>query len=129
MTDRVERELWLPAPPEEVWDAVTGDGWLADEVELDARPGGDAWFRSGGRGQDRLGRGGSAPPRASPAGVLVGGRRRARDARRADARAPSGDERTRLRVVETRPLDALDLVATPLPGSAARTYGPALLAA
>ena len=33
------------------------------------------------------------------------------------------DERTRLRVVETRPLDVLDLVATPLDGLGGATYG------
>jgi hypothetical protein len=44
---------------------------------------------------------------------------------------PDGDA-TRLRVVETRPLDMLDLVGTPLPGLGGlggRTYGPALVAA
>ena len=46
MTDRIERELWLPASPDDVWDAVTGDGWLADEVEFELRPGGDASFRT-----------------------------------------------------------------------------------
>ena len=38
MPDRIERELVLPAPPEEVWEAVTGPGWLADEVNFDLRP-------------------------------------------------------------------------------------------
>ncbi len=48
MTDRIERELWLPAAPDVVWEAVTSDGWLADHVRLDLRPGGDAEFESGG---------------------------------------------------------------------------------
>ena len=47
MSDRVERRLWLPAAPDDVWEVVTGDDWLADEVSLDLRPGGDASFRSG----------------------------------------------------------------------------------
>jgi hypothetical protein len=38
-------------------------------------------------------------------------------------------ERTLLRVVETRPLDVLDRVGTPLPGHGGTTYGPALVAA
>ena len=46
MTERIERELWLPAPPETVWEVVTGDGWLADHVALELRPGGDAEFDS-----------------------------------------------------------------------------------
>lgn len=36
---------------------------------------------------------------------------------------------TRLRVVETRPLEQLDLIAIPLPGDGGRTFGPALVAA
>src|SRR5436305_4821391 len=35
VTDRIERELWLPATPEAVWEAVIGDGWLAERVRLD----------------------------------------------------------------------------------------------
>ena len=38
MTDRIERELLLTACPEEVWDAVTGPGWLAEEVHLELVP-------------------------------------------------------------------------------------------
>ena len=37
--------------------------------------------------------------------------------------------RTLLRVVESLPLDVLDLVGTPLPGHGGVTYGPALIAA
>ena len=46
MSERIERELWLPAPPEAVWEAVTSDGWLADRVLMDLRPGGEARFES-----------------------------------------------------------------------------------
>ena len=34
-----------------------------------------------------------------------------------------------LRVVETRPLQVLDLVGIPMPGTGGSTYGPALVAA
>jgi uncharacterized protein YndB with AHSA1/START domain len=41
----VERSVLLPAPPEEVWEAITDEDllseWLAPEVELDAREGGE----------------------------------------------------------------------------------------
>src|ERR1700723_3063231 len=47
MSERIERRLWLAASPEEVWEVVTGTDWLADDVALDLRPGGDASFRSG----------------------------------------------------------------------------------
>jgi len=47
--DQVEREVELPAPPDEVWHAVTdadvlGD-WLGADVELELRPGGAGTFR------------------------------------------------------------------------------------
>ncbi len=49
MSERVEREIEVPAPPAEVWPALTdperlGD-WFDAEVELEARPGGTGSFR------------------------------------------------------------------------------------
>lgn len=41
---------------------------------------------------------------------------------------PTEHGTTRLRIIETRPLEILDLVGVPLPGGGAR-YGPALVAA
>ena len=45
----ITRELTLPAPPEEVWEALTDAErlaeWFANEVELDPRPGGRGVFR------------------------------------------------------------------------------------
>jgi uncharacterized protein YndB with AHSA1/START domain len=45
----VRRELTLDAPREEVWAALTEaerlEEWFANEVELDARPGGRGVFR------------------------------------------------------------------------------------
>src|SRR5256885_16109868 len=49
MSESVEREVVLPVPVEEAWEAVTNAGeleaWLADEVELDLEEGGAAPFR------------------------------------------------------------------------------------
>ena len=43
--ERVTRSVELDAAPARVWDALTEDGllgeWLADEVELEAEPGGE----------------------------------------------------------------------------------------
>jgi uncharacterized protein YndB with AHSA1/START domain len=43
--ERVTRSVELDAAPAEVWDALTEDAllgeWLADEVELEAEPGGE----------------------------------------------------------------------------------------
>jgi len=45
----VKREIVLPEAPEEVWEALTDEErleeWFANEVELDARPGGRGVFR------------------------------------------------------------------------------------
>jgi hypothetical protein len=136
MSDRVERRLWLAATPEDVWDVITGAGWLADEVRFDLRPGGDAEFRFGetvktGWVEE------ASPPRDSDE---VAGRLAfwwgtdTEPATRVEltlerARGWDGPEGTRLRIVESRPLEALDLVATPLRGAGGSTYGPVLVAA
>jgi uncharacterized protein YndB with AHSA1/START domain len=45
----VEREVTFPAEPEEVWEALTEaerlEEWFANDVELDAREGGEGTFR------------------------------------------------------------------------------------
>jgi uncharacterized protein YndB with AHSA1/START domain len=45
----IRREIVLPAPREEVWEALTEaeqlEDWFANEVELDPRPGGSGLFR------------------------------------------------------------------------------------
>ena len=45
----VVREIVFPAPPEEVWEALTEperlEEWFANDVELDAREGGEGTFR------------------------------------------------------------------------------------
>ena len=48
---QIEREVVLPASPDEVWEALTEperlEEWFATEVELDPRPGGEGVFRWG----------------------------------------------------------------------------------
>jgi uncharacterized protein YndB with AHSA1/START domain len=45
----IRREVVLPAPREEVWEALTDperlEDWFANDVDLDLRPGGGASFR------------------------------------------------------------------------------------
>ena len=124
MTDRIERELWLPAPPDAVWEAVTGDGWLADQVRLDLRPGGDARFASDGRV-----RSGWVEDVSAPARLIFWWAFDDEPASRVELKIDERDAGTRLRVVETRPLEVLDLVGVPLPGAGGSSYGPALVAA
>jgi uncharacterized protein YndB with AHSA1/START domain len=124
MSERIEREVWLPAPPEVVWDAVTSDGWLAERVSLDLRPGGEAQFESADRVRSGWIEDVSAPERLSfwwsdddePAS-------------RVELRIEDRGEGTRLRIVETRPLEVLDLIGVPLPGAGGVRFGPALVAA
>jgi uncharacterized protein YndB with AHSA1/START domain len=125
MTDRIERELVLEAPVEEVWEAITGDGWLAEEVFLDLRPGGEASFRS-----ERETRTGWIEEALAPSRLTFWWSADDQPASRVELTLdPDQDGATRLRVVESRPLDVLDLVGTPLQRSSGRTFGPALVAA
>jgi len=45
----IHKEITLPSPREEVWEALTDPerlaDWFANDVELDLRPGGGASFR------------------------------------------------------------------------------------
>src|SRR6202000_1129189 len=69
--ERVTRSVELDAAPTKVWDALTEDAllaeWLADEVELEAEPGGEIICRSadgeGRPGGGALGEGGATPAR------------------------------------------------------------------
>jgi uncharacterized protein YndB with AHSA1/START domain len=124
MTDRVERELTVRAAPEEVWDAITSDGWLAEEVRFDLRPGGDAEFRSG-----QALRKGWVEEVARADRLAFWWSSDGEPATRVELTIAACDEGTRLRVAETRPLELLDLVGIPLPGTGGSRFGPALVAA
>lgn len=124
MDEKIERELLVDAPREDVWEAIVGDGWLAEEVEVDLRIGGDAVFRSGettktGWVEDVL-----APERLTFWWAADG-----EPASRVELWVLPEAEATRVRVIESRPLDVLDLVGTPLPGGSGKAFGPALVAA
>ncbi len=139
MTDLIERELTLPAPPEAVWEAMTDPAWLrewlADEAELQLRPGGDARFRIGD--DTRTGWVEEVTPPADGAGgrLAFWWEMDGEPASRVALELTATDAGTRLRVVETRPLDVLELVGIPLEGPGGLTtsngdrYGPALVAA
>jgi uncharacterized protein YndB with AHSA1/START domain len=136
MTDRIERELELRASPTRVWEALTDPllmaDWLADEVTLELWPGGEARFVTG----DLVRTGWVEEVRSPRSGDDDSGRLTfwwAADGEAASrvelALWPVDEQRTRLRIVETRPLEILDLVGMPLPGHGGERYGPALVAA
>jgi uncharacterized protein YndB with AHSA1/START domain len=129
MTERIERELELPAPSEEVWDALTDPerlaGWLADEVSFDLRPGGEASFRDG----DTFRRGWveEVSPPESPAGdgrLAFWWASDDEPATRVELTLEPAPGGTRLRVIETRPLELLDAIGSPLFGSGNASFGP-----
>ena len=134
MTERIERQVELPASLELAWKAVTDPDWLAlwlaDEIHIDLHPGGEAYFRIGT--ETRRG----WVEEMCPPDDRDGGRLAfwwavdEEPASRVELTVTAtGSDRTRLRVVESRPLDVLELVGTPLPGVGGATYGPALVAA
>jgi uncharacterized protein YndB with AHSA1/START domain len=132
VSDQIEREMVVSASPQEVWEVVVSRGWLAEDVELELAPGGEARFRSG----DTFKSGWierADPPDAveGRVGSLVFWWRENDDpATRVELElTPTGAGRTRVRVVESRPLEMLDLVGMPLPRSSGWTGGPALVAA
>lgn len=133
MVDQIERELVLPATPEEVWEIVTGAGWLADDVSLDLVPGGEANFTS----EDWSKRGWveeAVPPHDGDDGsgqLAFWWSSDGEPATRVELTLePEGEAATRLRVIEARPLDVLDAVGIPLPRtSPGSTPGPAMLVA
>jgi uncharacterized protein YndB with AHSA1/START domain len=136
MSDTIEREIHLPASVQTVWQAVTDSDflseWLADEVLLELRPGGEARFVSG----DEVKTGWVeeiSPPSDETSGCGRLAFWWALDDEPASRVSFTviGDEdgATVLRIVETRPLEVLDLIGVPLPGQGGAHYGPALVAA
>jgi uncharacterized protein YndB with AHSA1/START domain len=134
MTDSVQRELDLPAPAGDVWRAVTDPDrladWLADQVRLELWPGGEAEFRIGvevrsGWVEE------VSPPRGDrpgePSRLTFWWAPAGEPASRVELQLiPLSRHTTRLRVVESRPLEILDLVGIPLRGQGNSSYGPAL---
>ena len=132
MTDRIERELELPAPSEEVWEALTDperlSGWLADEVRFDLRPGGDATFREGDTVREGWIEEVSPPATSRQAGSAFWWATDDEPATRVELTIEPTDGGTRLRVVETRPLELLDAIGIPLSGFGGASFGPELVA-
>ena len=134
MSDRIERRIELPTSLELAWRAVTDPDWLAlwlaDEIHLDPRPGGEARFQIGSETRtgwiEEL-----CPPDDRGAGRMAFWWAVDEEpASRVELTLTEIEsDRTLLRVVESRPLDVLDLMGTPLPGHGGATYGPALVAA
>jgi uncharacterized protein YndB with AHSA1/START domain len=134
MTDLIERELSLPAPADDVWDAVTDPdrlaGWLADEVTLELWPGGEASFRFGDEVRAGWVEEVAAPTEEESGRLAFWWAQDDEPASRVELIVTALDELvTSLRVVETRPLEILDLVGIPIRGYGQTQFGPSLVAA
>ncbi|HUE25627.1 MAG TPA: SRPBCC domain-containing protein [Solirubrobacteraceae bacterium] len=132
MTEQIERELVLPAPPGQVWDVITAPGWLAEDVQLDLVPGGEASFGSGGDVKRGWVEEAVAPhPEGEGDGRLAfwwatDGEPATRVELTLEPEGDGGE--TRLHIVESRPLEVLDVTGIPLPGAGGSSYGPAMVA-
>lgn len=134
MSDTIERRIELPTPLEIVWQAVTDPDWLAlwlaDEIVMDPRPGGEARFTIGSETRSGWIEEVRAPDERRAGCLAFWWALDDEPASRVELTVTEVDAaRTLLRVVESRPLDVLDLVGTPLPGHGGATFGPALIAA
>jgi hypothetical protein len=130
--DQVERELLLPASPEDVWSVVVGPGWLAAEVRLELVPGGEASFSCDEWSKDGWVEEAIPPSNdEGTAGTLAfWWSDHDEPATRVELTVEcAGEALTRLRVVEARPLEMLDVVGIPLPDAGGGAQGPAMLVA
>jgi uncharacterized protein YndB with AHSA1/START domain len=103
MSGKVEREVLLPVPVEEAWEAVTEpeelEEWLADEVELELEEGGAARFRW----DDGTERTGTVELVAEPVRLAFRWEDGERGASFVELTLIPVDEGTRVRVVESGP--------------------------
>jgi len=136
VADQIRRTCELDATPAAVWQAITDSSWLrswlAEEVELELRPGGEARFVVDG--QERTGWVEEAltPAHGRPGRLSFWWQCGDAPASRVAFELEPSGSGTRLHLTESRPLEALDLVGTPLRGTGGMSgdlYGPALVAA
>ncbi len=139
MADRIEREIVLASSPHQVWRAITDcgalTGWLAEEARLELFPGGEATFHDGGEMRSGWVEEVRPPKSDTPPGSVAARlafwwTRDQEPASRVELTLIAhSDGSTRLRVIETRPLEVIDLLGIPLPGTSGGSFGPALVAA
>jgi uncharacterized protein YndB with AHSA1/START domain len=133
MTDQIEREVDLPAQPEAVWQAITEpqwlESWLAETVSIELRPGGGAWFVVDGEHRQGWVEEAQSPCGERPGVLAFWWQASGEPASRVWLEIAATPQGTRLRVVESRPLEVLDLVGIPLGDSGRGSHGPVLVAA
>jgi uncharacterized protein YndB with AHSA1/START domain len=111
--DEAESEVVVPASPEETWEAITdperlGD-WLAEDAEVELRPGGDLTIRF-----DDGERSGFVEEVDEPRRLVFWWSADEAESSRVEIELEPAPDGTRVRVIETRPLRELD---DAIPGS------------
>ena len=131
MTDVITRELHLDLTPEQAWPTISESErlreWLAEEVELELAPAGDACFTVDGELRtgwvEEV-----SPPTDGRSGRLVFWWQAAEDpASRVVLELVADRAGSRLTVSETRPLERLQLLEEPQADGGSAWNGPALL--
>ena len=133
MTDLITRELDLPVAPDAVWRAITQpewlESWLAETVSIQLHPGGDAQFIVDGEAREGWVEAVRPPSDERPGVLTFWWQAVGEPASRVSLRLTPTEDGTRLRVVETRPLEVLDLVGISVRDSKPGSRGPMLVAA
>jgi uncharacterized protein YndB with AHSA1/START domain len=128
--DSINRDLELPVDLHALWRAVTDPAalttWLADEVAWDLEPGGEARFVV--EGEVRHGWVEEArAPQDGEAWLAFWWQADGEPASRVFLGLAETATGTRLVVCENRPLEILDVVGIPLPGTGDARRGPAMV--
>ena len=104
--DSAESETVVPASPEETWEAITDPErmgeWFADDAEVDLRPGGDLTIGE---------RSGFVEEVAEPSRFVFWWAAEGEESSRVEIELEPAVAGTRVRVIETRPLQALTTFA------------------
>ncbi len=100
--EAAESETVVPATPEETWEAITDPEqlgeWLAEDAEVDLRPGGDLTIGE---------RSGFVEEVVEPSRLVFWWAADGEESSRVEIELEPAVDGTRVRVIETRPLQAL----------------------
>ena len=114
----LNREITLPAPPEEVWESLAEPEWLGEDARIELRPDGDV--RAGERT-------GFVEEAEEPSRLVFWWSAPGEDATRVELDLEEDGDDTIVRVVESRPLAMLDLYGVEDVQAAPRPKQPDLL--
>ena len=116
--DSTSSETIVPVAPEEAWEAVTDpeqlSQWLGDDAEIELEPGGDLRVREGD-----VERAGFVEEVDAPRRLVFWWSVDDGEASRVEVDLIEEADGTRVRVIESRPLEQVEFLASPGPQSRA----------